>query len=149
MPRKASACVSGWRGGVKSEKRQTGKMCLFHTSYCPRRLPFHCLSQSRPLSFNGSSRPCRSVSYIAPSFISRVLRSTQERSVGCARSRSTHHTLALLRLSNGTDSLCDLNEDDDFSPRAQIDAYASRTSGGTILLFIFFFLSFLISAHGE
>ena len=44
-------------GGEKAEveKRRMGKMCLFHTSYCPRRLPFHCLSQSRPLSFSGST----------------------------------------------------------------------------------------------
>lgn len=42
-------------GKAKVEKRRMGKMCLFHTSYCPRRLPFHCLSQSRPLSFSGST----------------------------------------------------------------------------------------------
>lgn len=94
------------RGRMEGEKRRTGKMCLFHTSYCPRRLPFYCLSQSRPLSFSGSSHPCRSVSYIAPSFISRVLRHSRGALAAFARARETSSHTAFLQLPSriGTDS---------------------------------------------
>lgn len=95
-------CVSagGGRKGARErgrtmegEKRRTGKMCLFHTSYCPRRLPSHCLSQSRPLSFNGSAAT-PVVQYLTsrPSFISRVLRHSRGASAALARD-STHTSL--------------------------------------------------------
>lgn len=44
-------------------------MCLFHTSYCLPRLPFHCLLLSRPSLFQQHVLPYHSVSYITPSSI--------------------------------------------------------------------------------
>lgn len=54
----------GGRGRIRNSET-----CLFHTSYCLPRLPFHCLLLSRPSLFQQHVLPYHSVSYITASFI--------------------------------------------------------------------------------
>lgn len=49
----------GGRGRIRNSET-----CLFHTSYCLPRLPFHCLLLSRPSLFQQHVLPYHSVSYI-------------------------------------------------------------------------------------